>query len=98
MADQTAVEKLRTLEPELRERGVAALYVFGSRARGDASPQSDLDLFFDDAPGAHLSLLDLIGIQHFLQDVLGMPVDLMTRNSLHPLLRADIEAEAVAVF
>lgn len=98
MAEQTAIEKLRALEPELRGRGVAALYMFGSRARGDAAPQSDLDLFFDDAPEAHISLLDLIGLQHFLQDVLGMQVDLMTRDSLHPLLRADIEAEAVPVF
>lgn len=92
------LERLRSLEPELRSRGVAALYLFGSVARGEARADSDVDLFFDDAPNATLSLLDVIGIQHFLQDVLGAKVDLITRDSLHPLLRADIEAEAVPVF
>ena len=71
---------------------------FGSTAHGEAREDSDVDLFFDDVPKAHLSLLDVIGIQHFLQDVLGARVDLITRDSLHPLLRADIESEAEAVF
>jgi uncharacterized protein len=92
------IEALRALEPELRKRGVGALYLFGSTARGEATANSDIDLFFDDAPNARLSLLDVIGIQHFLQDMLGKKVDLITRDSLHPLLRADIEAEAVPVF
>ncbi len=98
MAQPSVIERLRALEPDLRERGVASLYLFGSAARGEARDDSDVDLFFDDAPNAHLSLLDVIGIQQFLQDVLGARVDLMTRDSLHPLLRADIESEAVAVF
>ena len=92
------LQRLRALEPELRKRGVGALYLFGSTARGEAKSDSDIDLFFDDAPSAQLSLLDVIGIQHFLQDMLGKKVDVMTRDSLHPLLRADIEAEAVPVF
>ena len=98
MARTSAIDRLRALEPELRARGVASLYLFGSTARGEAREDSDVDLFFDDAPNAHLSLLDVIGIQHFLQDVLGKRIDLMTRDSLHPLLRADIESEAVAIF
>jgi len=77
---------------------VGALYLFGSTARGEATLESDVDLFFDDEPNARLSLLDVIGIQHLLEEVLGRKVDLMTRDSLHPLLRADIESEAVAVF
>jgi predicted nucleotidyltransferase len=92
------LERLRALEPELRKRGVGSLYLFGSTARGEATADSDIDLFFDDAANADLSLLDVIGIQHFLQDTLGKSVDLITRDSLHPLLRADIESEAVAVF
>lgn len=77
---------------------MGALYLFGSTARGEATLESDVDLFFDDEPNARLSLLDVIGIQHLLEEVLGRKVDLMTRDSLHPLLRADIESEAVAVF
>lgn len=98
MAPTSALERLRALEPDLRARGVASLYLFGSTARGETREDSDIDLFFDDEPGGHLSLLDVIGIQHFLQDTLKTPVDVMTRDSLHPMLRADIEAEAVPVF
>ncbi|MGH6950196.1 MAG: nucleotidyltransferase family protein [Vitreimonas sp.] len=98
MAPISPVERLRSLEPELRARGVASLYLFGSAARGDAREGSDIDLFFDDEPHVRLSLLDVIGIQHFLEDALNTPVDVMTRDSLHPMMRADIEAEAVPVF
>jgi uncharacterized protein len=94
----TALSRLRSLESELRQRGVGALFLFGSHARGEASDGSDLDLFFDYPPEARLSLLDVIGLKHFLQDQLNTPIDLITRSSLHPLLRGDIEAEAIAVF
>lgn len=90
--------QLRALEPQLRQFGVASLYLFGSRAKGGASNASDVDLFFERQPGQRLSLLDVIGIRHFLEDHLHSPVDLILRESLHPMLRGDIEAEAVAVF
>jgi uncharacterized protein len=98
MTSTSTLEKLRTLAPELRRKGVESLFVFGSMARGDNHAGSDIDLFFEAAPSAKLSLVDIIGIRHFLEDVLGAPVDLMTRDSLHPLLRDDIEAEAISVF
>ena len=98
MDRQAALVKLRPLEGELRRRGVAALCLFGSSAPGEAGPDSDVDLFVDTVPGARMSLLDLIGVQQFLEGVLAARVDLTTRNSLHPLLRRDIEAQAVAVF
>ncbi|MEQ1707521.1 MAG: nucleotidyltransferase family protein [Terricaulis sp.] len=94
----TALAQLRRLEPELRQFGVASLYLFGSLARGEAESESDVDLFFERQPGRRLSLLDVIGIRHFLEDQLHSPVDLILRESLHPMLRGDIEAEAVAVF
>ncbi len=90
--------QLRNLEPQLRQFGIASLYLFGSHARGDAASTSDVDLFFERQPGRRLSLLDVIGIRHFLEDRLHSPVDLILRESLHPMLRGDIEAEAVAVF
>lgn len=96
MADHSILERLRALRPELEERGVAALYLFGSQARGEAGPGSDVDLFFDRE--GKLSLLDVIGIRHFIEDRLGLRVDIMTRDSLNPLLRPDIEADSVPVF
>lgn len=98
MERSAVIERLRRVEDDLRRRGVAALYLFGSVARDAASPESDIDLFFDSTEGSRLSLLDVVGIRHFLEGVLGAPIDVMTRSSLHPLLRADIEADAVSVF
>ena len=54
---------LRQHAPELRERGVEHLYVFGSLVRGEAGPDSDIDLAIDVAPDADFSLLDLLDVQ-----------------------------------
>lgn len=78
--------------------GATALFVFGSTARDEAKPTSDLDLFIDHDPAEKLSLIELIGIQQFLEQELSIAVDLTTRNSLHPMLRADIERSALRVF
>ncbi|MES1198388.1 MAG: nucleotidyltransferase family protein [Pseudomonadota bacterium] len=98
MTREEAIAKLKGLEPELRQQGVLSLFLFGSTAKDSAGPESDVDLFFDDNMARPLSLFGVIGIQHFLQDTLGVRVDLMTRDCLHPLLRREIEAEAVHVF
>jgi uncharacterized protein len=66
--------------------------------RGEARPDSDLDVFIDVEPDRRFSLIDLPKIQHFLEDELGTSVDLTTRDSLHPLLCSDIEREAGRVF
>ncbi len=78
--------------------GATALYLYGSTARDEAQAASDLDLFIDYDPGARFSLLDLVGIKQFLEEELAMDVDITTRNSLHPMLRADIEQSAIRVF
>lgn len=80
----------------LAERhGVTHVEVFGSVARGEDNPDSDLDLLVELAPGRNL--LDLIGFKQDLEDALGVHVDVLTRGGLHPLLRDRILAEAVPV-
>lgn len=74
------------------------MFLFGSTARGEAVPGSDVDIFIDVAPGRKFSLVDLAGMQAFLVSELGIDVDLTTRNSLHPKLRNRIESEAIQVF
>lgn len=98
MVASSIIDQLRALEPELRRNGVERLYLFGSAARDEAGADSDVDLFFDNRADVRFSLLDVIGIRHFLEDALTVRVDVMTRDSLHPLLRGDIESEAVPVF
>jgi predicted nucleotidyltransferase len=66
--------------------------VFGSRARGDARPDSDLDLLVKAGP--EMSLLDVVALQQDLEDLLGLEVHIVTEGGLHPLLRDRILAEA----
>lgn len=75
-----------------------SLYLFGSAERGEASPYSDLDLFIDYDQERRFSLIDLVGIKQFLQEQMATEIDITTRDSLHPLLREDIERSAIRVF
>jgi uncharacterized protein len=98
MTRDEAVAALARRRDELCARGVTALYVFGSTARDEAGADSDLDIFIDYDPKSRFSLMDLVGIQHFLHDELAVVVDVTTRDSLHRVLKADIERSAVRVF
>lgn len=93
-----AIEKLQQHADAVKGMGATALYIFGSTARNEAGRSSDLDLYIDYEPAKRFSLLDLVGIKQFLEEKLSVEVDLTTRSSLHPMLRADIEQSAVRVF
>lgn len=69
----------------LRRHGVTDPEIFGSVARGDDREDSDLDLLVDFAPGT--DIIDIIGIQRELQEVLGVPVDLVPRTGLKERVR-----------
>jgi predicted nucleotidyltransferase len=76
----------------LREFGVRHASLFGSVARGDQRPESDLDLLVDLPSGA--SLFDLSRLALALEDALGRPVDLVTSFAdLHPVIRERIRQE-----
>jgi hypothetical protein len=83
---------LRECLPEIREKyGVTSIGVFGSYARGEAAPGSDIDLIVEFDRPIGWELVDLIDL---LESRLGQRVDLVLRRSLHPLLRDTILAEA----
>ena len=92
-----AIARLKAHEAELKRLGVQHLYLFGSMARGDASEDSDVDLFFDHERG-RLSLFQLMDVKERAAEILGHKTDIMTRCSLHPVLRERIEASALQVF
>ncbi|WP_311028075.1 nucleotidyltransferase family protein [Mesorhizobium koreense] len=93
-----AILRLRQTEGAVRSMGATALYLFGSTVRDEAQLASDLDIFIDYDADRRFSLLDLVGIKQHLEEELAMTVDITTRNSLHPMLRADIEQSAIRVF
>lgn len=76
-----------------RQYGVGALFVFGSRARGDADAGSDVDLLIDNA--AQLTGFEMGAMQMDAQDILRRKVDLLTTKALHPLMRERVLKEAV---
>jgi predicted nucleotidyltransferase len=92
------MERLRLKADDLRRRGALSLYLFGSTARDDAGAGSDLDLFIDYDPASRFSLIDLVGIKQFLEEEMSRPIDITTRDSLHPMLRDEIERSALRVF
>jgi uncharacterized protein len=57
-----------------------------------------VDLFIDYDPNKKFSLVDLVTIKLYLEDALGVEVDVTTRDSLHPMLRKSIEQSAIRVF
>jgi uncharacterized protein len=75
--------------------GAYNLRLFGSVARGEANPSSDIDILVDMEPGR--SLFDLGGMAADLQELLGVEVDAVTENSLHWYIHDQVIAEAVAV-
>ena len=92
-----AIARLKEHETELRQLGVQHLYLFGSTARGEARDDSDVDLFFDYERGK-FGLFDLMEVKETAARILGCNTDIMTRDSIHKLLRAKVEASAVPVF
>jgi predicted nucleotidyltransferase len=93
-----AVSKLKDCADAVKARGATSLYLFGSTVRDEAVLTSDIDLFVDYDPKKNFSLVDLVGIKFLLEEALGMVVDVTTRDSLHPMLRKNIEQSAVRVF
>ncbi|MHB8812784.1 MAG: type II toxin-antitoxin system ParD family antitoxin [Steroidobacteraceae bacterium] len=90
--------ELKALETPLRERGLTALALFGSTARGTSRPDSDVDVLIDIAPDVSFSLVDLVSVKHFLEDNLARKVDVVIREGLDPAIRDRVVREARTVF
>jgi len=75
--------------------GARHVQVFGSVARGEAGPGSDLDLLVKLDPGR--SLLDIIAIKQDLEDLLGCEVEVVTEAAISPYIREQVLKEAVSL-
>jgi len=98
MRRSEAITQLKRHAETVRALGATSLYLFGSAARDEAQPDSDLDLFIDYDRNGRFNAFDLVGIKQYLEQALGIEVDVTTRDGLHPMLRSDIERSAVRVF
>lgn len=90
--------RLRAHASALQQRGVTSLWVFGSVVRGDARPDSDIDLIAEFASDRRMSLTGFASLREDLAALLGAPVDLAEWRVLRPHIRAAAQREAVQVF
>jgi len=89
---------LKKHESELRNRGVRRIALFGSAARGEARPDSDIDLMVEIDPKAPVGVFEYVGIVQYLEDLFSTRIDVANRESLKPLVRPAAEREAVYAF
>ena len=73
---------------------VRELSLFGSAARGEMRPDSDIDILVEFLPDSSIDLVDYAGLMLDLSQLLGRKVDLVSKNGLKPLIRASVLAEA----
>jgi uncharacterized protein len=98
MNRQDIIGRLRENELALRERGVVHAALFGSLARGDDRPDSDIDIMIEIAPQADIGLFEYVGIKHYIEDLLGSRVDIANRDYLKPQVRPHAERDAIYAF
>ena len=98
MSTSEIIAQLRGNADAIRAMGATSLYLFGSVARDKAGADSDLDLFIDYDPARRFSLLDLVGIKQLLEERMSADIDITTRDSLHPMLKDDIERPGSRIF
>ncbi|MBI1868677.1 MAG: nucleotidyltransferase family protein [Methylocystis sp.] len=95
---QDIIGRLRENEAALRAQGVAHAALFGSRARGDNRPDSDIDIMVEIAPEAPVGVFEYVAITQYLADLFPNRVDVANRSKLKALVRPSAEREAVYAF
>lgn len=98
MDRKAVLERLRAHEAELKAMGVARLSLFGSVARGEAGPDSDVDVAVELDHGRGIDLLDFAQINLRLNDMLERKVDLISEPARRPDFQAEIERDRVDAF
>ncbi len=93
------IARLKAIEPALRQRGVAALYLFGSHARDEARAGSDVDIFVDPVDDNAFGLMPFMETLAVLEQTFpGIELGYSTRDGNVPCYRPYIEGGAIRVF
>ena len=100
-ATRVTLDEIKALGLRLAELcqkyGIAELSVFGSVARGDARPDSDVDLLYVRVPGNDLGM-SYFALQDDLEKLFGRPVDLVPKEGLHRVIRDQVLADAQVLY
>jgi predicted nucleotidyltransferase len=98
MTRQDAIAILVAHRDDLRARGVLHAGLFGSVARGEARPGSDLDILIEFDPAAKIGVFKYAGIRRYIAGLFRNPVDVVDRDSLRPHVRPSAERDAIYAF
>lgn len=98
MNKDAVIAVLRAHEAELKELGILHAGVFGSVARGEARPDSDIDIAIDIDMRRHPTLFDYVGMQRFVRTLFDEPVDVIDREGVRPDVRQNIQADLIDAF
>ncbi|HLX14113.1 MAG TPA: nucleotidyltransferase domain-containing protein [Bradyrhizobium sp.] len=92
------VAKLREIAPAIQAEGVTRLYLFGSRARRDARPDSDLDVLVETTSRGESPQFDYFKVLHLIEDNIGLQVQISMRDLLKPRVAERIADDLIEVF
>jgi predicted nucleotidyltransferase len=98
MDSQDAIAILRRHADSLRARGVRHAALFGSVARGEARPGSDLDILIELEPGAVRDAFAYAGLKRHIAGLFSGPVDVVNQDALKPHLRRPAKNDAIYAF
>ena len=98
MEKQDILARLQENEAALRARGVAHAALFGSLARGEQRPDSDIDIMVEIAPGARVGVFEYVGIVRFIEEMFPTRVEVANREGLKSLVRPSAERDAIYAF
>src|SRR3977135_1879901 len=95
---QDIIAKLREITPAIKAEGVTKLALFGSRARGDARPDSDLDVLVETTSRGASPPFDFFKVLHLIEDATGLRAQISMRNLLKPRVAERIADDLIEVF
>ena len=98
MRRDDVIARLKQAEPALRARGIRRAAVFGSVARGDNRPDSDIDIMIEVDPETHLTVYEYVGLKEYVAGLFDSPVDVVSRDGLKPYVRPTATADAIYAF
>jgi predicted nucleotidyltransferase len=98
MMREEIIAAIRKNAEAIKAEGVTKLAIFGSRVRGDNRADSDIDVLIEVEPDISFSILDLIGVEHIIQDATGLPTQATMRRSMPPRFAQRIADDILEVF